>query len=266
MGERRGAVLPLVLLILSAATVLAWSALDRAVTVDRLSRRMTDREGARTNAAAAITRILLTWDGAGLLSALPPEGAITLPETPPVGGLRWSRPHPLVLVLEGDAPRQVHELLAIELPDWPLMWNGATGVVVRPDSLSWEHRIAGVRDRLRPWRPSHGAMSPDPPWTPVLLSAAVRPPAVRHSGILVVDGTLELTGDWEVNGLLVVLGALHDRGGRLLVRGGLVGDSLRFSGLAAGLRVEPDRAHVERALALVGSPTRAPFHLRLPRP
>jgi hypothetical protein len=250
----------LVLVVLSAVMLLAWTALDRAVTVDRISRRVTEREGARRTAAAAIARHLLSWEGAGVLSMLPPERATLAHELS--GGLQWHRTHPLVLLLTGDTAGTAIELLSIALPQWPLGWDVATGVVVGPDSLSWDQRVAAIRDQLRPWSPSDGGTSPEAPWVSVHLPAPIRPRLLRQNGMFIVDGPLELTGDWEVTGLVILLGAVRGQGGRLTVRGGLVGDSLQGAALPHGIQVEPDRPSVERALALVGRPTRAPFHLR----
>ena len=100
----------------------------------------------------------------------------------------------------------------------------------------------------------------------LIVDPANAPLQLRVEGLVVVDGDMVVTGDWEVTGLLIGLGSIRVAGGRLLVQGGVVGDPEPTVWSVPGLHLRPDPAAVDRALALAGRPTRAPFHLwqRLP--
>ncbi|MEP6765592.1 MAG: hypothetical protein ABJB66_14855 [Gemmatimonadaceae bacterium] len=78
----------------------------------------------------------------------------------------------------------------------------------------------------------------------------------RHQGILLVEGDLILTGTLEVDGLLVVRGAIDASAGQLVVHGAaLIRDTFgRGSRFGIATRVRYSRCALRRALSAVAAP------------
>jgi hypothetical protein len=78
----------------------------------------------------------------------------------------------------------------------------------------------------------------------------------RHQGVLLIDGDVELTGSLEVDGLLVVRGALDASLGTLTVHGAVLirDESGHGSRLGIASRVRYSRCALRRALSAVGAP------------
>lgn len=78
----------------------------------------------------------------------------------------------------------------------------------------------------------------------------------KHQGILLVDGDLRLTGTLEIDGVLIVRGAIDASAGQLIVHGAvLIRDSSgRGSRLGIATRVRYSRCALRRALSAVAAP------------
>ena len=88
------------------------------------------------------------------------------------------------------------------------------------------------------------------------VAAFVISQASRHQGVLMIDGDLVLDADLEVNGLLLVRGAVDATVGRLRVHGAaLVRDDLNHgSRFGFATRVRYSRCALRRALSATGAP------------
>jgi hypothetical protein len=253
---------------LAAMTTLTLALVDRGWRLERASRQAVASEEAWAVRFGEIGRAIddLTAHDAymgaprGSRGAFKGAGENAWP-------LRWRRLHPMVGVIDVPAVEGTtrvpstgghRQVVWVSPPRWPLRWDPVEGVRVTSADSAWSERVAQLPHRFSPpasWEPDGDR------WGRVRVSPSAAPARLRQSGVLIVDGPLRLSGRWEVTGLLLLLGPLTVEGGALTVRGGVVGDGPIPLPAPGGVMLIPDREAVERALALVGRPTRAPFHL-----
>ena len=268
MTDRRGAVLPLVLVMLTATITLALALVDRGWRLERASRQAVDRDADWAVRFGAMGRVVADLPTQEAYMGAPPGGRGVLDASGDgVWSLAWWRTHPMVGVIDLPSRRGVpgepgaaghRQVVWMQPPRWPLHWDPVEGVRVTSADSTWSARVAQL-----PHRFAHppGWSSEAGHWSRMRVSPGAAPARLRQFGVLLVDGPLRLTGRWEVTGLLLLLGPLSVEGGFLSVRGGVVGDGPTPSPLPGAVELIPDRMAVERALALIGRPTRAPFHL-----
>ena len=260
--------LPLVLVMLAAMTTLTLALVDRGWRLERASRQAVTGEEAWAIRFGVIGRAIDVLTAHDTSMAAPQgTGGVFNWSGNTAGPLRWRRLHPMVGVL--DVPTVVgtpgvpstgghRQVVWMSPPRWPLRWDPVEGVRVTSADSAWSARVAQLPHRFAPltsWEPDGDR------WMRVRVSPGAAPARLRQSGVLIVDGPLRLTGHWEITGLLLLLGPLTVEGGSLTVRGGVVGDGPTLLPAPGAVALIPDREAIERALALVGRPTRAPFHL-----
>jgi hypothetical protein len=134
-----------------------------------------------------------------------------------------------------------------------------------------DRAVQEMQARAAPWRVSDGTPGPTvggqngPPWRARAMNEAdtVLAGPVAFRGVLLRDGLLRITGDVDVEGLLIVRGPLRLEGARVRVRGAVVlADPLRRAvELPAGVAVAWDRCAIDMALATVAQPVSTPFRL-----
>jgi len=134
-------------------------------------------------------------------------------------------------------------------------------------ATAWSSALARVTrtDAILP----AAALPPAPAWSArrlVSADSSIAPPTVTlgtgtHTGLLLVDGDLEVIGTLDVEGLLVVRGRIDARAGTLVVSGALLVRDDRDAGstLGSASRVRYSPCSVARALATIARPRVAPF-------
>lgn len=93
------------------------------------------------------------------------------------------------------------------------------------------------------------------PATPTAAPFVISQPS-RHQGVLMIDGDLVLNADLDVNGLLLVRGAVNATVGRLSVHGAALvrDDQGHGSRFGFATRVRYSRCALRRALSATGAP------------
>ena len=272
MINRRGAVLPLVLLVLSAMALVGGAVLESGWRLERAGTEALHREAAAVARLGGLARLLRIAVSSGVPQLPEPGGdAVAWPPDASTVDAKWWRTHPLVAGVDWHAAggptsqvagSGVRQLLWIAPPPWPLRWDPVAGVSSWPDGRTWRERVAPLRPWCRQLGNNATADLASDRWGCLFVDPAKAPAYLRVRGLVMIDGPLHLTGDWEVTGLLVSVGPIRVTGGRLRVEGGVVGEPDPTSVPIPGLEIRPERSAVDRALALAGRPIRAPFHLR----